>query len=99
MGPPRTPNVPAWERGVGGTLLTGRSGPRTTGVGRVLGNEPAYDVKPHAPAVLDTAFEVIEYVLSGVCILPARAKNLSTLSNRDDGYQSIPGTSVTLSPG
>lgn len=47
-------------------------------MGRVLGNEAAHDVKPHAPAVLDTAFEVIEYVLSGVYILPERAKNLPT---------------------
>ena len=47
-------------------------------MGRVLGNEAAHDVTPHAPAVLDTAFEVIEYVLSGVYILPERAKNLPT---------------------
>lgn len=43
---------------------------------RVMGNEAAHEVKPHSLQKLNVAFDVVEYVLQGVYILPERAKTL-----------------------
>lgn len=43
---------------------------------RVMGNEAAHEVKPHSLEKLNIAFDVVEYVLQGVYILPERAKTL-----------------------
>lgn len=43
---------------------------------RVMGNAAAHNVAPHSLEQLNTAFEVVEYVLKGVYILPERARTL-----------------------
>ena len=43
---------------------------------RILGNEAAHEVKPHAEKTLGAAMEVVEHLLKGVYILPAIAKKL-----------------------
>jgi hypothetical protein len=43
---------------------------------RIMGNAAAHEVKPHSVDDLNTAFDVIEYVLTGVYILPAKAEKL-----------------------
>jgi hypothetical protein len=43
---------------------------------RLMGNQAAHEVKPHTVADLNVAFDVIEYVLTGVYLLPKRAEKL-----------------------
>jgi hypothetical protein len=43
---------------------------------RLMGNAAAHEVKPHSIEDLTTALDVVEYVLSGVYLLPAQASNL-----------------------
>ena len=43
---------------------------------RVMGNEAIHEVKPHTQSDLSIAFDVVEHVLQGVYLLPAKAKNL-----------------------
>lgn len=44
---------------------------------RVMGNEAAHEVKAHSSQDLATAFDVIEHLLTGIWILPAKASRLS----------------------
>ncbi len=41
---------------------------------RTLGNKAAHEVKPHDDSTLEVALEVIDHLLEGVYILPARAE-------------------------
>ena len=41
---------------------------------RTLGNKAAHEVKPHEDSQLELALEVIDHILDGVYILPARAE-------------------------
>ena len=43
---------------------------------RILGNQAAHEVKPHSLETLNTAMDVVDHLLTGVYILPARAKTL-----------------------
>ena len=43
---------------------------------RTMGNEAAHEVKAHTSQHLATAFEVVEHLLTGIYILPAKASNL-----------------------
>ena len=43
---------------------------------RTMGNEAAHEVKAHTSQDLSTAFEVVEHLLTGIYILPAKASNL-----------------------
>lgn len=43
---------------------------------RTMGNEAAHEVKAHTSQDLATAFEVVEHLLTGIYILPAKASNL-----------------------
>lgn len=43
---------------------------------RTMGNEAAHEVKAHSSEDLATAFEVVEHLLTGIYILPAKAANL-----------------------
>lgn len=43
---------------------------------RIMGNDAAHEVKPHTTEDLNAAFDVIEYVLTGVYLLPQRAAKL-----------------------
>jgi hypothetical protein len=41
---------------------------------RTLGNDAAHEVKPHSLQELGLAFDVVDYLLLGVFILPVNAK-------------------------
>jgi hypothetical protein len=43
---------------------------------RTMGNEAAHEVKAHASEDLSTAFDVVEHLLMGIYILPAKASKL-----------------------
>jgi hypothetical protein len=43
---------------------------------RILGNQAAHQVKPHAPYTLGLAFDVVEYLLNSVYIIPAKGRTL-----------------------
>lgn len=43
---------------------------------RTMGNEAAHEVKAHTSQDLSTAFEVVEHLLTGIYILPAKASRL-----------------------
>jgi hypothetical protein len=43
---------------------------------RILGNEAAHEVKPHSMLTLGTAMDVIDHLLMGVYVIPARASKL-----------------------
>ena len=43
---------------------------------RVLGNEAAHEVKPHSLGTLNVAMDVVDHLLMGVYIIPARATRL-----------------------
>lgn len=43
---------------------------------RTMGNDAAHEVKAHSSEDLATAFEVVEHLLTGIYILPAKAANL-----------------------
>lgn len=43
---------------------------------RIMGNEAVHEVKPHSADRLNIAFDVVEYVLTGVYLLPAKAASL-----------------------
>ncbi|MGB3868838.1 MAG: DUF4145 domain-containing protein [Flavobacteriales bacterium] len=43
---------------------------------RTMGNSAAHEVKAHTSKDLATAFEVVEHLLTGIYILPAKASNL-----------------------
>ena len=45
---------------------------------RILGNESAHEVTPHSETTLGTAMDVVEHLLSGVYILPEKAKRFPT---------------------
>jgi hypothetical protein len=40
---------------------------------RIMGNVAAHEVKPHKENELNTAFDVVEHLLVGVYLLPAKA--------------------------
>lgn len=44
---------------------------------RIMGNQAAHKVKPHSEEDLRTAFDVVEHLLQGVYVLPAKASRLS----------------------
>lgn len=43
---------------------------------RFMGNSAAHEMKAHKPEELNAAFDVVEYLLQGVYLLPKTAKNL-----------------------
>lgn len=43
---------------------------------RYMGNKAAHEVKPHSDEELNIAFDVVEYLLEGVYLLPGDAKKL-----------------------
>lgn len=43
---------------------------------RIMGNQAAHEVKPHTAAALNTALDVIDYVITGVYVLPRKASKL-----------------------
>ncbi len=43
---------------------------------RFIGNKAAHEVKAHTETEINTAFDVIEYLLKGVYIIPKQAENL-----------------------
>lgn len=43
---------------------------------RTMGNDAAHEVKAHSSDDLTTAFDVVEHLLMGIYILPAKASNL-----------------------
>jgi hypothetical protein len=43
---------------------------------RFMGNKAAHEVKPHTPEELATAFDVAEYLLKGVYVLPELGNKL-----------------------
>jgi hypothetical protein len=45
---------------------------------RSMGNKAAHEVKPHSPTTLNLAFDVIEHLLLGVYIIPAKAGGLES---------------------
>lgn len=49
---------------------------------RSLGNAAAHEVKPHSLVTLNLAFDVIDHLLLGVYIIPAKAGSLSERSRR-----------------
>jgi hypothetical protein len=49
---------------------------------RFMGNAAAHDMKAHAPSEMNAAFDVIEYLLQGVYVLPRQAE---MLPRRKDG--------------
>ncbi len=48
---------------------------------RFMGNAAAHEMKAHTLKELDTSFDVVEYLLKGVYILPKQAENLPTRSS------------------
>lgn len=52
---------------------------------RTMGNTAAHEVKPHGENELNTAFDVVEHLLLGVYILPAKAAILPGKKNSGGG--------------